>query len=790
MRFHVTGTVQGVGFRPFIYTLANSLGLHGHVLNRGAEVEVELEESAREPAVREFMERIRTDAPPLARVEIIRILESGSCEMNQGAALASAGFSIIPSRKGHRGSVIPADSAICPDCFRELSGKDDRRSGYPFINCTNCGARFSVITDMPYDRSMTTMEPFRLCDPCGQELTDPSSRRYHAQTISCPSCGPRYFLHDGRRQRREGNSLDAIKEFAGVIHEGGQGIMKGWGGMHIICLPEVVPKVRERYGRPWKPFALMARDIDAIERSGIRVSHAEREALSSPARPIVLLAGPESVLEGVAPGLDTVGIMLPATPAQLLFFKHVDCSMVVATSANQSGEPMAMENEEALRLPADAYLLHNRDIVQRCDDTLLRIHHLDTGEYRQFIRRSRGYVPSPVHISLSMDGRNIIGLGAERNVTASFLSGGKLYISQYIGNVSRYGNLEYLDGTITHFLRLLGMTGVDAVAMDLHPGYPSRGIARRLSRELEAPVLEVQHHHAHAVSLMTEVETMGDRDMSPGCDAPGRMVVLALDGVGYGTDGTVWGGEILLASHSGFRRMGALEAMPLPGGDAAVKDPSRVVAAACRLHNVEYDGFTPPPSSSHTLFEVAMNKAPRSSGAGRFLDAVSCALGICCRRTYEGEPAMRLEPFLNRGLREIGVRTLAELSVDTSVDTSGEDDIVRFHTSSIIASLVEGKKHLKETREKSMAAARAVLPVFATMAREACNAARKEGLETVGITGGVAYNLAIARVIEKAVILEGLRPVFHTKFPAGDGGISAGQVMAALAMLDGVEFEK
>jgi len=815
MKILITGTVQGVGFRPFVYTLANSLGLHGHILNRGAEVEIRLSEGADEPAVGEFLERIGSGAPPLAEIERIRILEHGPDEPDsdttragKDAAPGMPGFTIVESRHGHRGSIIPPDTAICPDCRDELFEKSDRRFLFPFINCTNCGARFSVISDMPYDRRMTSMKPFRLCEECRHEFTDPTSRRYHAQTISCPTCGPRYIFYDGRRRKRDLDSLDAIKEFAGVIDGGGLGIMKGWGGMHIVCLPGVARGLREHFHRPSKPFALMARDMESIESTGIPVSDAERKTLLSPARPIVLLARPRGILDDIAPGLDTVGIMLPATPAQMLLFEYLRSGdhpgsshpgMVVATSANIPGEPMATENEEALRLPADGYLLHDRNIIQRCDDSLLRVHPLESRDFTQFIRRSRGFVPSAFGPGFE---HGIIGFGAERNVTAAFSSGGKLFLSQYIGNISRYGNLEFLSRTIDHFRHLIGMEEPDAIAMDMHPGYASRGTARRLGRELDVPVFEVQHHHAHAAALIAEYEKAeyeksgSDRQGRHGRPPYGsknadgnehqlnRMVVMALDGAGYGTDGTIWGGELLHCSYTGFQRKGALEAIPLPGGDAAVRDPSRVVAAACRMHDVEYSGFPGghrhPAAPSGSLFETAIREAPRSSGAGRFLDAVSCALDICCRRTYGGEPAMKLEPYLDLGLRETGPEKLAEMPVEEFA----EDGITRWRTSRIIAALVESKIGKRSAREKAIAAAGAVLPVFAAMARRACNGAREADLDVVGITGGVAYNLPIVRTIEHSVIREGLTPFLHGFFPAGDGGISAGQCMVAGALLD------
>ncbi len=578
------GVVQGVGFRPTAYRVASSMGLRGYVRNNGSNVEVVVDGRAED-----FVRSLLSALSPLARVEEVSYESIGEGDVLSALGRSGdvGGFTIVQSRRGSRDSPIPADTGICGPCLRELFDSGNRRHLFPFINCTDCGARFSVISDVPYDRKNTSMTDFHLCRVCRSEYESPDDRRFHAQTISCPDDGPRYTLYDGAgrvlvpcggggagsrggmgapgREWSGGGSGDwlaPIEEAARRVDGGQIGVVKGWGGMHIVCRIEECARLREWYRRPAKPFAVMFRDIEAVRRVALVDAFAET-LLTSPQRPIVLLPKRHpGELECVSPGLGNIGCYLPYSGLHHVLFSKMRASAVIMTSANPAGEPMITENDGAFSLGLGFCLLHNRRVVSRTDDSVV----IPFRGRRFFIRKSRGYVPDGVPVPYRA---SVLSLGAEKNVTSAVSKDCRLYATQYIGNTTRYRVQLFLESATEHLMRLLGVERAESVVVDMHPQYASRRLGVELAERWGARVNEVQHHWAHAASLMLDCGLGPDE----------RVVTISADGAGYGPDGTVWGGEVLLAGYRGFERVGTIETFPLLGGDAAVRDPPRIVLA-------------------------------------------------------------------------------------------------------------------------------------------------------------------------------------------------------------------
>lgn len=720
MRLIVRGIVQGVGFRPTVHRIATSMGLRGFVRNNGTNVVIEVEGDGQA-----LLSRLMEQLPPLARIEGVEIEDGPLTESVDG-------FVIKESEGGEGGIGIPNDVAICEACLDELFSPGNRRYLYPFINCTDCGARFTLIRELPYDRRNTSMGAFPMCEHCREEYLDPGNRRFHHQTISCPECGPSYRLLDQSGERIDG---DPIGGFAARIEEGEIGVAKSWGGMHLICSLTTLPKLRELYGRREKPFAIMVRDVDAAERYGSLTEH-EEAVISSSHRPVTIVRKRFDDHDGVSPGLSNVGIMLPYTAMHHLLFHHLDESALIMTSANAPGEPMILDHT-VTRLRADCYLLHNREIVNRCDDSVVRVF----GGRTNFIRRSRGHVPSPIPVGLEGEA---IGIGAQENLTGCLGIRGGLYLTQYIGDGGSPGVLDFLEESLRYYMRLLGVREASVVGIDLHPGYSNRHLARRLADELGAEIMRIQHHWAHAASLMV------DAGLS-------EMVALTLDGTGYGADGTIWGGEVLRCDLEGYHRAGHLEALPLLGGEAAVRDPRRLLFGIEEVLGTESALF---PSDEAEVLRRMLPASPVTSSFGRVLDALSCHFGVCCSRTYDGEPAMKLEPLLERGGR----------LHDFEVERTG--GVVR------TLPMFDRLLHL-EGRAEDLAYS-FVHDLLLAMVELACEVAEAEGIRQVGLTGGVAYNQTISSIVEEAVASQGLRFVGHDRVPNGDGGISVGQCAIAL----------
>ncbi len=801
IRLTIKGIVQGVGFRPAVYRTAVELGSCGYVQNKGSHVEVVID---CHPA--EFVKALRANLPPLARIDKVARNQVPAGEI---AKMRGQGFRIIPSQKGEGAGVfqaIPADTGTCNNCLHEMFEEGNRRYLYPFINCTDCGARFSVIEGLPYDRPKTAMHEFPLCPTCLAEYTRPGDRRFHAQTISCVDDGPRYGLFDsaGGSLARHPEQWKTVKEFCDLINTGKTGIVKSWGGMHHMARMGIVWRFREMIKRKNKPLAIMAKDLRSVESIAHLTDH-EVELLTSPRRPIVLLRKRDDLpqeqaelLEGVSPGLDTVGVFLPYTPLHYMLFSFLDPAMVIMTSANPSGEPMIVGNEQVFLYPADFYLLHDRRIVNRCDDSVIK----SLGDRSLFIRRSRGYVPEPIEVGRK---GQVISVGAEENITGCVARSGSAYMTQYIGKASGYGVIDFESEAIQHLVKLLRVTRPAAVALDVHPRYRTRKLAKRwlehdtrglledgvidhreslaaLPSTRDPVPLEIQHHHAHAASLMI--------DSLPRKRWGDVVPVLTLDGTGYGMDGTAWGGEVLESSLTGFRRVAALRPLPLIGGEMAIKEPTRLAFALAELADVDYIAL-----EDIDLFRKTMEDATPASGFGRLLDAVSAYLRVCTRKTYDGEPAMRLEPLLRKG---VSVMNLEPLMVekegwtgpDWIEDGPGFNDVYRggpgqgrlqvVDTPAIFRAMHDG---LPSGTGSADLAATYLRSIMKGLVSEAVASAKEHGSRYIGLTGGVAYSQPLTETFVRMVEEAGFQPLLHDRVPPGDGGISIGQAVVALNIL-------
>jgi hydrogenase maturation protein HypF len=756
MQLKIFGTVQGVGFRPFVFKIAKRLGYTGYVRNNGSNVEVVLDS---EP--KKFLKEFKAKLPPLAQIDYIEHADGEiTKKLLKENNIKSGEFKILYSTDGIRESAIPPDTALCNECKDELFNKKNRRYNYPFINCTDCGARFSVISNMPYDRDKTSMAPFELCSECKSEFTNPSNRRMHAQTISCAEDGPVFILYS-----KGGGQIatkEPIKDFAAELDNGKLGIIKSWGGMHIVSKLSEISRVRDWYKRPEKPFAIMTRDLKAAENYCILTDHTKR-LLTIPQRPIVLIPKRKDtddfeLLERISPGLDTIGVYLPYSPIQYLLFNYLDVDALIMTSANPKGEPLIINNENAFELDLDIYLLHNREILNRVDDSLV----VPYDNKYNFIRKSRGFVPVPIDICYN---KTILSVGAERNVTAAISKKGKLYTSQYIGNTYYYNTLEFLKEAINHLLRLLGISKVDAIALDLHPQYPTRRLAKELAEEHGVETFEIQHHWSHAAALMLDAEVHEP------------IITLALDGAGYGPDGTIWGGEVLFSYFDRYKQIGSLDLMPLIGGDMAVHHPKRLVFGIFEklgLNSDELGYFT---SGEAEVYRNILKTSPQTSSIGRILDSLSCYFGIATERTYDGEPAMKLERYLAMGRPEF------EFTTTLRPTEEGPRVIQTFNLFKQLFEHVGKKDPVKlSEQEKANLGYSFVNELIKKYIEIAANNLETLNTNIIGLTGGVSYNIPIFEMVRNEIeqINNGsnngkIRFLTHSRIPNGDGGISTGQ---------------
>lgn len=708
-----------MGFRPAVYRTASGLGIDGTVRNDGSDVIIECEQG--EKLLKELIENL----PPLAVIEDIR---------SEKADLSFAkGFRIIDSSPGKGSVSIPTDTAICDRCLEEIRSPG-RRRGYPFTSCTDCGARFTLLESLPYDRKNTSMEEFPMCPECKKEFGDPENRRLHHQTICCPKCGPVYRLVNNKGESIPG---DPIPTFARMLSEGKVGVAKSWGGMHICGTLKNVGRLREWYGRPQKPFAVMVRDTEAVKKYG-NPDENELSALTSPHRPIVLV-NKRNIPESVAPGLDNVGMFLPYTGMQHLLFDNLEEDVLIMTSANPPGEPMITRDSDVMEMEADMYLLHDRNIVNRADDSVLRMYRNHTF----YLRKSRGSIPSFID-SLGLKG-SVVGIGAQENLSGSVSGDGRIYQTQFVGDGAGIGVPEYLESSI---VSLADMTGSEPelVVMDMHPAYSTRKVGKNLSGKYDVPLVEVQHHWAHAASLLA------DNGLTGG-------TVLTLDGTGYGSDGNAWGGEVLSTDLKSFTRDAHLENIPLLGAEKAVYDLKRLKFAVDVINGKESDLF---PEREASILKKLMNTSVKSSSMGRLMDTLSFVFGVCEKRTYDGEPSMKLEPLLARGSLIPGYETYVENGV---VKTAHLFDKI-------------------DRNDKPEDVAYSVIyNVMDELVAVAVENADRTGNGYIGMSGGVTYNHAVSEIFDELGGRSDHELIFHDRVPNGDGGISVGQAAIALMMI-------
>jgi hydrogenase maturation protein HypF len=744
----VEGIVQGVGFRPFVYSLAAGLGLGGLVGNDVDGVFAEVEGSA--DAVAKFLALLETQAPPLARIDRVSTtsLPLTGC----------ADFVISPSQPGgERRALISADRATCADCLRELADPADRRYRYPFINCTNCGPRFTIVRDVPYDRPLTTMSGFAMCAQCAAEYHDPANRRFHAQPVCCAACGPRLALLAADGAPLSGS--DPLASAAGLLRSGQIVAVKGLGGYHLAVEAgneHATAALRARKHREDKPFALMVPDL-ATARMLCAVDETAARLLSSARRPIVLLPrladADRHVAPAVAPGNRQLGLMLPCTPLHHLLLEAA-ARPIVATSGNVSDEPIAFRDEDALEKLAgiaDAFLLHDRPIHIRTDDSVVRARR----GRETVIRRSGGYAPEPLAVSFGFQ-RPVLACGAELKNTFCLAKGNRAFVSQHIGDLENAETLRSFIEGIEHFQRLFDAEP-ELVAHDLHPDYLSTKYATGL---VAVELIGVQHHHAHIAACLADNGEAGP------------VIGVAFDGTGYGTDGTIWGGEFLIADLAGYERAAFLNPVPMPGGAAAIRQPWRMAAAYLAA---SYPGGIPEGlavarrNDRYWPAVLAMAdrhiNSPLTSSAGRMFDAVAALAGVRDQVNYEGQAAIELEQLADT--RERGSYLAAIASRDGQLRVRGADLI-----GSAAEDLVAGVA-------PALVAARFHNGVARSIVRVCVKLREQTGLTTVALSGGVFQNQLLTGRVVTWLADSGFSVMLHSRVPCNDGGISLGQAAVA-----------
>ncbi|HMK97437.1 MAG TPA: carbamoyltransferase HypF [Acidimicrobiales bacterium] len=755
----VQGTVQGVGFRPFVRNLAAGMGLSGHVGNDTGGVFIEVEGAPEE--LEAFLVRLRSEAPRLAVVERVeaRTLEP----------LGQPGFDIVSSNgAGPRHALVTPDSATCEDCLSELFDPGDRRYRYPFINCTNCGPRFTIVRSVPYDRPNTTMAAFEMCEECRAEYEDPSDRRFHAQPTCCPQCGPVLALLSPAGEVLAGAEA-ALEAALRALREEKVVAIKGLGGYHLAVVASserAASALRARKHREDKPFAVMVPDMVA-GRSLCSLSKEEEALLSSPAHPIVLAPRRISavVAPSVAPGNRFLGIMLPYTPLHHLLAYELGTPFVL-TSGNRSEEPIAYRDEEALaqlEAIADVFLVHDRPVHMRTDDSVARVWH----GRPMLLRRSRGYAPRPIALPTALK-RPVLGCGAELKNTFCLAKGPRAFVSHHIGDLENYETLRSFREGVSHFGRLWDVEP-EVLAYDLHPEYLSTKYAWERAEAEGLELVGVQHHHAHIASCLADNAELGP------------VIGVAFDGLGFGDDGTLWGGELLVADLAGYKRAGHLVPVPMPGGSGAIKNPWRMAASYLDL---AFDG-SPPPSlavirrnqaqwSSVSALSRSGPVSPLTSSMGRLFDALGAILAGRDSVNYEGQAAVELEQLaqLPGPSEDVPYKVTIEIDAEGSVLWRGAE-IVR----SAVEDLLAGTPG-------PVVAARFHNTVASALAR-GCVRVRElhGGLSSVALSGGVFQNILLSEAAVRALSEEGFRVLRHSQVPPNDGGISLGQVAVAAARL-------
>lgn len=749
-RFVLRGVVQGVGFRPFVYRLAQRYQLQGFVSNTTDSVWIEVQGKA--DAIAAFASDLTSQCPPLARIEAIT---AERCPLSHETDFRIQASAISATA----GSSVPADIATCAECLRELFDPTDRRYRYPFINCTNCGPRFTIIRGLPYDRPSTTMAAFAMCPPCAREYHDPADRRFHAQPIACPVCGPHVWLEVDRQTIAKANT--AIEMALQFLDEGKIVAVKGIGGFHLACdatNSRAVQTLRERKGRGEKPFAVMVRDL-AQAREWTIVSEEEARLLAAPERPIVLLPRRQQDppwAAAVAPGITTLGLMLPYSPLHHLLLQD---RPLVMTSGNRSDEPIARDNDEAcqrLASVADAFLFHNRDIHTVCDDSVVRV--FAGREYP--LRRSRGFAPLPVPLPRPV--RPVLAVGGELKATLCLTTDTRAILSQHIGDVENVETLGVLEHTAEQLLSLFA-TQPEAIVCDAHPGYLSAAWARQFAARRGLPVLRVQHHRAHVAALLTDCGWTTD-----------PALVVCFDGTGYGDDGAIWGGEFFLAQGSTIRRVAKLTDIPLPGGDAAIRRPYRVALAHLWSAGVPWSEELPcvaacSPVERHVLqqqLQRHVHCVPTSS-AGRLFDAVASLIGIRQTVSYEAQAAIAME---SRATVTPGACYPIHIL---------DDEWTQWDVRPVIRAIAE---EVRQRVPAAWIAGRFHATVAEAITRLASHLRRKYHFDAVGLTGGVFQNLLLLQQTVDRLHANSMRVLIHHHVPTNDGGLSLGQAVLAAGL--------
>ncbi len=741
LRVELKGAVQGVGFRPFVYRLAKELGLSGFVINdsRGVLIEVE----GNEEDLISFLRLLHEKKPPLAHLF--------SQEITELHPKGDEDFEIRESEeRGEKEVFVLPDIATCEECLRELFDPKDRRHMYPFINCTNCGPRFTIIERLPYDRPNTTMKVFRMCPECEKEYENPLDRRFHAQPNACPVCGPWVSLHSSEGEliaERE----EAIRVILDGIRNGKIVALKGIGGFHLVCdatNEESVRLLRERKRRQEKPFAVMFRDLSQVEEYA-SPTELEKALLLSPERPIVLIEKRKELAPSVAPGLKRVGAFLPYSPLHHIILRELDFP-VVATSGNLSDEPIVKDNEEALeRLSAfaDLILLHNRKIKRRCDDSVVKV----IGVVPTPIRRSRGYAPMPIELPVKLP-KKVLAVGGMLKNTFALAMGETAFLSQHVGDVENLSTLDVFEEAV-HDLMSLYDFEPEVVVCDMHPRYETTRWAEEFTKERGIPLLKVQHHHAHVLSCMAENGITG------------KVLGIAWDGTGYGEDGTLWGGEFLISDYGGYKRFFHFKPFKLIGGERAVREPRRV-ALSLLFEVLGKDAFgvalergfgfsERELENLYRTWERGIN-SPLSSSVGRLFGAVASLLGVREVINYEGQAAMLVEDMYDISVRDGYPFELYEGMVDWRPTVEA----------------------LLRKEDPTLACSRFIN----TLARIALVVAKEAGFEKVCLSGGVFQNDPLTTKVKELLTEEAFEVYTHRRVPPNDGGISLGQLLCALEL--------
>jgi hydrogenase maturation protein HypF len=786
----ITGIVQGVGFRPFLFNLARKFKLKGNILNRGnAGVRIVLQ--GERHTINEFVDNIRKNKPNICFIENITIKEFTT-------DIVFEKLSIEPSEKGRGISLtLPPDIGICDECVKDLHNPQmEKYYNYPFTACAVCGPRYSTVTALPYDRERSTMIEFPYCkqakpQSCIREYSDFNNRRFHAQTFACSVCGPNYQLFDKNREIISKDSIeDILQETATRINKGNTIAVKGIGGVHLVANcgsdnDDAILKLRKRKGdRKFKPFALMVPNLRIIE-NVLKISEKERKLLTSFRRPIVLLeklnfSQNAIISKHVAPGLNRIGIMLPYSGIHHLLFDYIGEKPLIYTSGNKSYIPMATDNInifDQLQDLADAFLLHNRTVHQRVDDSVLRIH----DDKVKLIRRSRGYVPEYLSLPFEVDLLGAIATGPLLTTTGAILRRNRVFPTQHIGNVSHLETYEFLKDALIHIKTLLQIedSEIEFISCDAHPEFITTKLAEELRSKYNCSLFKIQHHYAHVLSLMAENNVQKHE----------KIIGIAADGVGYGEDGNIWGGELLLTSYHDYKRLGQLEYQPMIGGDRCTKYPARMCASIIlnalgsdeaketfkklKIENdLEYKATEL--QTINSLFEKSKYKFPSqtiplTSSTGRIFDSISFLLGASKIKTYRGEPAMRLEGMASKGNPG---------NVELKMGFTKKNGMYKIKTSDlildIIALLEEGKFKNEDI------AARFQIEFGRIFAKIAIKIADETNVKKIGLTGGVAYNYSFSKAIKERVLQSGLIFLEHNTIPPGDAGISTGQLIGGL----------